>query len=153
MYFIKGALVIFLLHLIPVAIIGIYVATGYHTDGVKTMAPIAWLVFFVIDMPLIWSMHSWYLLFVPIKSLVSPFSNPCLNYYWDYVIVQGCIIQLIGWMNWCIILMLPLLIGRLWVKSDRACPKHPFSRTETTPYLKNDDGENERQGRAVDDGK
>ena len=120
MYLIKAALIIvlgiFVLHLIPVGFVGAIVAVSYYLD-ILPLAQLAWLVFYVIDFPLIWfassipvieTLHEQFL-----SSIISDYGQ---HYYWNTVIVPGCCVQIIGWANWCIILGLPLLITRMWLK-------------------------------------
>ena len=123
MYLIKATLIIvlgiFVLHLIPVLLIGTLVVMNYLVYGAKSEGDLAWLVFHIIDFPFIWfassSMPAVETLW---QSLATPFSNACLNYYWDYVVLPAVFFQIIGWINWCIVLGLPLLIVQMWLKSD-----------------------------------
>jgi hypothetical protein len=113
--FIRGTLIIFVLHLVVVGLFGTLVATAYGTP--HNEAPEAWIIFYAIDFPLIWLLMAFFSLFGDglegwIKLISSPFQQSRLNYYWDWVFLPGCYCQIVGWINWTIIWTLFLVLLR-----------------------------------------
>ena len=110
MYFIKAVLVIFLIHLCMIGFMCFMVAACYCINR-DSEAHVLWLLYANIaafPFPLLWD---------PVCLLIyppdSPFANDHLNYFWDGVIAPGYIYLIVGWLNWCIILMPFVLIGRV----------------------------------------
>jgi hypothetical protein len=110
--FIKGSLIIFLLHLVVVGFFCVVIATDYNPNPLmQSEAPEGWMLFFVIDFPLAWLVGGFFHS-LGIGMPTSLFSSVQLNYYWDWVLLPGCYFQIVGWINWSIIWGLLLLVRR-----------------------------------------
>jgi hypothetical protein len=115
MNFIKGTIIIFVIHFIVVLGVCAVVTMSYDSNiHAQNEAHLLWYIFYTISFPL-------GLLFHPVGILFHKLFPICAfeDYIWSCVVLPACAMQILGWVNWTIIFVLFFMFRKQYEKAKR----------------------------------